>query len=493
MEKNIPLHLQDIIFGSSDSAISQQIAKHIREGKLKKIAPRIYTGKLTDSAEEIIKRNLFSILGKQYNGAVLSHRSAFEYRPTESGMLFLTYTYTKKIELPGVTLSFMAGPGPIEGDTKMFDLYISQQARAYLENMQVSRRPGADSKTLSLKQIEEKLEKIIQINGEQEINRLRDRAREISGALGMDAEFSKLNRLISALLAKRTHKGLASPAAKARALGAPFDIERTKIFESLFIDLRERPLIRRPDQNASDISFKNFAFFESYFSNYIEGTVFEIEEAKQIIATQQPLPARNADSHDVLGTYQIVSSRQEMHVTPRDNAQLLEILQYRHRILMSARPDKNPGLFKDRNNFAGSTTFVDYNLVRGTLIKGFEFYRVLEHPFARAVFIKFMISEVHPFLDGNGRLARIMMNAELVAAGESKIIIPAVFREDYLGSLRRLTRQGDTDTYIRVMAKAHLFSEQVFGDDRNEMETHLRACNAFSEPEENILKIIERL
>lgn len=493
MEKNIPLHLQDIVFGSSDPAISQQIAKHIREGKLKKIAPRIYTGKLTDSPEEIIKRNLFSILGTLYNGAVLSHRSAFEYRPTESGMLFLTYTYTKKIGLPGVTLSFIAGPGPIEGDTKMFELYVSQQARAYLENMQVSRRPGADSKTLSLKQIEEKLEKIIQINGEREINRLRDRAREISGPLGMDAEFTKLNKLISALLATRTHKELASPAAKARALGAPFDIERIKIFESLFIDLRERPLIRRPDQNASDISFKNFAFFESYFSNYIEGTVFDIEEAKQIIATQQPLPTRNADSHDVLGTYQIVSSRREMHMTPRDSTQLIEILQYRHRILMSARPNKNPGLFKDRNNFAGNTTFVDYRLVRGTLIKGFEFYRALEHPFARAVFLKFMVSEVHPFLDGNGRLARVMMNAELVAAEESKIIIPTVFREDYVGSLRRLTRQGDTDTYIRVMAKAHLFSEQVFGDNRDEMEVHLRDCNAFSEPEENKLKIIERI
>lgn len=493
MEKNIPLHLQDIVFGSSDPAISQQIAKHVREGKLKKIAPRLYTGKLTDSAEEVIKRNLFSILGTQYNGAVLSHRSAFEYRPTESGVLFLTYSYTKKIELPGVTLSFMAGHGPIEGDTKMFELYVSQQARAYLENMQVSRRPGPDSKTLAPEQIEEKLEKIIQINGEQEINRLRDQAREIAGTLGMEAEFTKLNRLISALLATRTHKELVSPAAKARALGAPFDIERIRIFESLFIDLRERPLIRRPDQNASDISFKNFAFFESYFSNFIEGTVFEIEEAKQIIATQQPLPARDADSHDVLGTYQIVSSRQEMHVIPRDSAQLLDILQYRHRILLSARTDKNPGLFKDRNNFAGNTSFVDYRLVRGTLIKGFEFYKALEHPFARAVFMKFMISEVHPFLDGNGRLARVMMNAELVAAEESKIIIPTVFREDYVGSLRRLTRQGDTDTYIRVMAKAHLFSEQVFGDDRDEMEAYLRACNAFSEPEENKLTIIERV
>jgi fido (protein-threonine AMPylation protein) len=33
----------------------------------------------------------------------------------------------------------------------------------------------------------------------------------------------------------------------------------------------------------------------------------------------------------------------------------------------------------------------------------------------------FLISEVHPFADGNGRIARIMMNAELVAAGEERI------------------------------------------------------------------------
>ncbi|WP_286145042.1 Fic family protein [Bacteroides caecimuris] len=50
-------------------------------------------------------------------------------------------------------------------------------------------------------------------------------------------------------------------------------------------------------------------------------------------------------------------------------------------------------------------------------------------PFARAIFMMFMISEVHPFNDGNGRIARVMMNAELVRADQSRIIIPTVFRE----------------------------------------------------------------
>jgi len=32
---------------------------------------------------------------------------------------------------------------------------------------------------------------------------------------------------------------------------------------------------------------------------------------------------------------------------------------------------------------------------------------------ARALLAMFIVSEVHPFIDGNGRLARLVMNAEL--------------------------------------------------------------------------------
>jgi len=120
-----------------------------------------------------------------------------------------------------------------------------------------------------------------------------------------------------------------------------------------------------------------------------------------------------------------------MGITPSNPDELFQILLYRHKILLSARLSKKPGEFKDINNRAGNTHFVDHTLVKGTLIKGFDYYLKLEDPFAKAVFMKFMISEVHPFLDGNGRLARVMMNAELVKAGQTRIIVPTVYREDY--------------------------------------------------------------
>lgn len=200
------------------------------------------------------------------------------------------------------------------------------------------------------------------------------------------------------------------------------------------------------------------------------------------------MPARNADSHDVLGTFQLVASRREMRRTPSSSEELIELLQDRHRILMAARPDRNPGMFKMQNNHAGDTHFVDCTLVRGTLRKGYEFYQAIEHPFAKALFMMFMISEVHPFNDGNGRISRIMMNSELVAADQSKIIIPTVFREDYLNALRRLTRKGDPSVVIRALSRVRQFSANITGDDFEISRKYLESCNAFKDGDGYILR-----
>lgn len=492
MENILPIHLQEVIFSSSNKNLSKQISKLEKAGEIRKIAPRIYTSNLIDEPEVIITKNIFTILGNLYPNSVLSHRSALEFKPTSAGHIFVTYTYTKKIKLPGITIRFMEGNGPIEGDNLFSgELFVSQQERAFLENLQVSRQLGPESKTLTLPEIEAKLEQIVRVNGEDGINKVRDNARVIAEKLGMQSEFAKLNRIISALLTTKPSKILSSPIAMARAFGNPYDPARISLFEILFQYLKQEEFGDFPEINTDKTAFKNFAFFEAYFSNYIEGTIFELEEAKSIIKTETPIANRDEDSHDVLGTYRIVSNLKEMNKTPVTQDELLNILQYRHHILLEARKSKKPGQFKDKNNRAGDTHFVDFNLVRGTLIKGFDYYRALNNPFAKAAYIMFMISEIHPFLDGNGRIARVMMNAELVKEKQTKIIIPTVYRDDYLGALRRLTRQKDPVVCVKMLQRAHEFSSTIKANDMNEAEIHLEACNAFKEHDKAILKIIK--
>jgi Fic family protein len=179
-----------------------------------------------------------------------------------------------------------------------------------------------------------------------------------------------------------------------------------------------------------------------------------------------------------------------MSTCPSSSNELLEILKERHVILLQARTSKKPGEFKDKNNRAGNTEFVDWQLVTGTLKKGYEWYSLLKEPVAKAIYMMFLVSEVHPFLDGNGRIARVMMNAELSSKGLSKIIIPTVYREDYMMALRKLTRRRSADAYIRMLLRAYEFSSTLSEDSIDAMEEHLIRCNAFMEPGEGKLRII---
>jgi hypothetical protein len=481
--------LQEIIIGTAER--SKEIRKLEDQGLIRKIAPRVYTSSLEEPPEKIIRRNWYRLISDLFPDAFLSHRSALERIPTPEGHLYLTRSYKNTVGLPGLTLHFLKGPPPLEDDALFFgNLKVSSLARSWLENLQRTKGTGEEAKTLSRERLEEKVEAFLRVKGEEAVNQVRDRARGVAPILGMEKEFGELDQLITDLLGTGLSKNLVSPIARARVLGEPIDPDRVDLFESVYEELVRKDYPDYPDQNKSIKSYQNFAFFESYFSNYIEGTEFTVEEAKQIITTATPLPARDEDSHDVLGTYQLVSNRNEMSILPESPDQLLRLLRERHAILLSARKTKTPGEFKNKNNRAGTTEFVDMELVPGTLKKGFEWYSLLQHPFAKAAYMMFMVSEVHPFLDGNGRMARIMMNAELASKGLSKIIIPTVYREDYMGALKKLTKQRDAGTYIRMMLRAWDFSSNIYNDNLDEMEKYLTACNAFLSHKEGYLKII---
>jgi fido (protein-threonine AMPylation protein) len=484
--------MSELIFASANRQENYKISKMIQEKKIIKIAPRIYTTNLEEEPSEIVRRNILEILGSLYPGSVLSHRSAFEFKPTSTNQIFVTYSYTKKINLPGVTINFLEGKGPVEGDNKLFGaLYASSKERAFLENLQITKKAGPDSKSLSIPQIEEKLDDILRINGEDGLNRIRDRARVLSQILEMQKGFEFLNKIIGALFTTKPSKILKSDLALSRAAGLPYDRNRIELFEILFTYLHNNEFKDRPENNSTPNSFRNYAFFEAYFSNYIEGTVFEVSEAKRIIDTGIPLPARSDDSHDVLGTYQIVSNRNEIKIIPSNENEFLDILQSRHKVLLSSRIDKNPGQFKERNNRAGNTFFVDYKLVRGTLVRGFEYCKALTNPFARATYMMFLVSEIHPFEDGNGRIARVMMNAELVNRNQCKIIIPTVYHVDYLLTLKRLTNQKDPIPYVNMLSRAHTFSESLHYDNYDDLYNHLESHNAFYEPDDGKRLIID--
>ena len=482
--------LHEVMFAGSDKKSSEAISKLLKQGQIRRLAPKIYTTNFEASDGDIIRRNIFSILGRLYPGAILSHRTAFECMPTSSGDIYLTYKYSRKVSLPSVTVHLLEGPEVDENDRPFIDgLYMSHQTRAFLENLQTSKKISGADKCLSQQQIEEKLEKIVRVNGEAALNVLRDEARKTADRLGFQKEFARLSQLISAILTTHTSSILRSPLTIARAMGEPYDAERMDLFQNAFSYLMNYEFAYRENVQWDDNAFRNFAFFESYFSNYIEGTEFTIEDARTIISTGRPMPTRHDDSHDILGTYYVAANKIEMQRVPQTAEELLYMLRARHKILLEARQTKNPGLFKMRNNHAGETYFVDYEYVRGTLLKAFGLYNALTHPMARAIMMHVIIAEVHPFDDGNGRMARIMMNAELVNQRQSKVIIPNVFRDDYILALKKFSHQRDISTLVQVIDKMQQYAVRIPCDTFDDAHAFLTSTNAYKEPDEARLMI----
>ena len=72
-----------------------------------------------------------------------------------------------------------------------------------------------------------------------------------------------------------------------------------------------------------------------------------------------------------------------------------------------------------------------------------------------------VIAEIHPFTDGNGRISRAMMNAELTFANQCRIIIPTGGRDDYLLALRAFSRQERAEPIIKVLAKCQALTSMV--------------------------------
>ncbi|MFZ4413448.1 MAG: cell filamentation protein Fic, partial [Bacteroidales bacterium] len=82
MENNSKVYYKDIIFASSNSIEIRKTKKLLDNGLIRKIAPKIYSANLNDNPADIIRTNLFEILSHLYPGALLSHRSAIEFKPT---------------------------------------------------------------------------------------------------------------------------------------------------------------------------------------------------------------------------------------------------------------------------------------------------------------------------------------------------------------------------------------------------------------------------
>jgi hypothetical protein len=437
------------------------LSRQVSSGKLRRLAQGVYTDDMRSPPERVVAESWREIVTRLMPGAVIVDRSAPKAGP-DGGWLFVDHARARPLQLPGLTVVPRRGPGPLGSDVSLGDgLWLSSEGRALVDNLASSRSRGdRPPRTLSTRELHDWVARLVSSRHPDQLGRVREQAAEAANAVHRPERANEVAKLLAAAGGSAT-VATDSPSLSAAQRGRGYDTVRIGQLETLAAHLAGRAPAPRPVVGEHLARQRYLPFYDAYFSNFIEGTEFTVGEAAAIALQGEDLPSRPADAHDMRGTYQLVADEAEMSKIPDSADSYLDVLRERHARIMGGRPEKRPGQWKERRNRAGSTVFVEPSLVQGTLAGGWEILARIADPFARAVFAGFFVAIVHPFDDGNGRLARVMMNNELAAAGECRIVIPIVFRYEYLSALSAMSEGGYPQALVSVMDFAQRYVYQV--------------------------------
>lgn len=459
----------------NDVASRPTLAKAESAGQIVRLRRGVWTADLSSPTEEIIAANVWKLVAWFIPDAVIVDRSAASGGRIDGGVVTVaTDQRTTPLGLPGVTVLVRPRVAHATDLPWTNGLTISSPGRVIVDNLTPSRARGHTARTLSLNELQDWLADKSITYGER-LPGLLENALTIAREWGLDDRAEEIHQLFDEAEGRSPMRRGASAFARSVTEGTAWDVRRVAMLEKARDQVGdyEMPLFPPP---ASD---GELPFYEAYFSNYIEGTEFSVDDARRIIETQRPPARRPADGHDIIGTHRCVVDPHGRASTSTDVDELEEIMRSRHRTIMVGRPELGPGEFKDENNRVSAITFVDRNLVAGTLRHALADLEKIPAGFPRAVYIMFVVAEIHPFTDGNGRVARLMMNAELSAVRACRIVVPTVLRNEYISGLRRAsTSDGDISALAEVLRYAWAWTAAMPWGDRAATDGQLAATNA---------------
>ena len=235
----------------------------------------------------------------------------------------------------------------------------------------------------------------------------------------------------------------------------------------------------------------------NYHSNAIEGNSLTLGETKSLILhglTARGKPMR--DHLDIEGHNDAVKAIEDSVKT--DEALNEAFIRNLHRVLLkepyendAITPEGHPtkrlisiGDYKTQpNNVRTSTGEIYYftppEQVKPTMSDLIDWYRKNEnegeHPIVIAATFHYRFVRIHPFDDGNGRMARLLMNMILIRHGYTIAIISREERDRYIQTLEQADKSEDLAEFITYVAHCceyalNLHMKAARGEDIEDVE-----------------------
>ena len=86
------------------------------------------------------------------------------------------------------------------------------------------------------------------------------------------------------------------------------------------------------------------------------------------------------------------------------------------------------------------------------------------HPVELAAYAHRRVVAIHPFQDGNGRTARLLMNLILINQGYCIVSIPPVLRYDYIVALQQAQREKapSDEAFVKLIAECEIEAQKDY-------------------------------
>ena len=204
----------------------------------------------------------------------------------------------------------------------------------------------------------------------------------------------------------------------------------------------------------------------TYTSNALEGNTLSLSETKIIIEDGITIGGKPVKDHlEVIGqanAYDLLFdiAQNEKDITEQTILKL-------HHMLYNNIDEAKSGKYRDCNVLI---TGSEYELPKHDKLSELmqEFCAEIPvkkenlHPVEFSAWLHERLVSIHPFIDGNGRTARLIMNLALLQAGYNIITIPPVVRNDYIFGLQEAQLKNNIQPFTNFISEMVLEAQKEY-------------------------------
>ncbi len=224
--------------------------------------------------------------------------------------------------------------------------------------------------------------------------------------------------------------------------------ELTQLKEKVHV---QRPL---PSELVKNLR-KDFLVKSTFHSNAIEGNTLTIHETKAILEDGITIVGKSMREH-----LEAINHKQAIILTEeivKNKDVLSEILiKELHAIILHGIDQSNAGTYRKHDVIISEAShtppsYIEVPQLMENLMVWYNKKTKL-HPLEKATMLHSKFVNIHPFVDGNGRTARLLMNLELIKSGYLPIIIESEQRFTYYEVLDIAAVEGDYTPFVQFIA-----------------------------------------